>query len=54
MIGSPSTGKIPIPVFPELSAISCSIHAPNEENSGSERMVILFLPWRAASPINRA
>ncbi len=51
--GSRSTGTIPTPCLPVLSAISCSTHAPNDEMASSVRKVSLSRPASASVPMAR-
>ena len=51
--GSRSTGTIPTPCLPVLSAMSCSTHAPNAPISSSTRKVSLSRPALASVPMAR-
>ena len=49
--GSPTTGTIPTPSLPRLSAISCSVHSPNGSSDGDVMSVSLSRPARASAPM---
>ena len=50
-MGSPTTGTIPVPALPVLSATSCSAQSPKLARRREVMMVSLSRPARAASPM---
>ena len=50
---SPTTGRMPLPDFPVLSAISCSSQSANDAKRSEVMKVILFLPESARWPMIR-